>query len=405
MKSVDEHLAQCLQGVRPLPPVELPLLDAAGCVLAERVTSSWDLPRFDNSAMDGYAVRAADVAVATTGEPVRLKVIADIAAGSNVSTRVAPATCARIMTGAPMPPGADAVVPVEWTDGGTDVVHIDQPADLGAHVRRTGDDLSAGSVVLAAGTVLRPAHLGLLAAVGRSWVLGHPRPRVVVLATGDELVQPGVEPGVGQITDSNSFLLVSAARAAGAVAERVEPVVDDADLVLAALEHAAARSDVLVTTGGVSAGAYDVVKEVLTRVGTVRFDRVAMRPGMPQGHGVMGATPLFTLPGNPVSAFVSFEVFVRPVLRRLAGRDPVLRRLVPAVLGASATSANGKREYLRATLTTMDDGLVATALTGQGSHQLATLARADGLIVVPEDVTAMSAGEQVDVLTLDEGER
>ncbi len=200
---------------------------------------------------------------------------------------------------------------------------------------------------------------------------------------------------------------MAAARDAGAVAERVGPVVDDADLVLAAIQDAAARADVLVTTGGVSAGAYDVVKEVLTRVGTVRFDQVAMRPGMPQGHGVIGQsqTPLFTLPGNPVSAFVSFEVFVRPVLRRLAGREPVFRQPVPAVLAGPAKSTPGKREYLRAALTTTAEGLVAAPLTGQGSHQLATLARADGLVVVPEDVTALSTGEHVDVLVLAEGER
>lgn len=404
LKSVDAHLDDILSTVAPLSAIDVQLLEAHGSVLFEDVTSPGPLPSFDNSAMDGYAVIRADLAGASTEEPVRLPVVGDIAAGAGHPPSVSPGLCVRIMTGAPMPAGADAVVPVEWTDGGIANVTITRSPGEGAHVRRTGEDVSAGDVVLTEGSHLGAAQLGLLAAVGRSRVLAMPRPRVVVVSTGSELVEPGHPTRPGQIWDSNSVLLTLAAREAGAVAYRVGIVPDDPRQLLDALEDQLIRADVIVTSGGVSVGAYDVVKEVLGRLGTVAFDRVAMQPGMPQGFGTIGpdATPIFALPGNPVSAFVSFEVFVRPALRRLLGAESLHRPLLRAVIDEPLQSPPGKRQYARARLAEPAGARARVSLVGgSGSHLIGSLAHANALIVVPEEVTSVAAGEEVDVLVLE----
>ncbi len=349
---VDAHLQRILATVQPLSSLDLTLADAHGCILDEDVTAAFPLPPFDNSAMDGYAVRAVDIAAASPTQPAVLPVIGDIAAGTTTAYSVQPGLCVRIMTGAPMPPGADAVVPLESTDGGVAQVAIREPVAVGQHVRPAGGDAAIGSQVLRAGTHLGAAQIGLLAAVGRDRVRVRPRPRVVVLSTGSELVDPGSPLSYGKIYDSNSALLTAAAREAGAIAFRVGIVPDDPGLLLNTLEDQLIRADVVVTSGGVSVGAYDVVKEVLTRVGTVQFDKVAMQPGMPQGFGVIGPdeTPFFGLPGNPVSSYVSFEVFVRPALRRMIGVEPLTRPIVRARLSEPLRSPPGKRSYLRAWL-------------------------------------------------------
>jgi molybdopterin molybdotransferase len=399
MKTVAEHLASVLSVVRILPPLELGLLDAHGCVLAEDVVAPAPLPGFDNSAMDGYAVRVDDL----TTVPVVLPVVGDIAAGPASPLRVQPGLCVRIMTGAMMPAGADAVVPLEWTDGGIAQVRIDRRPDVGGYVRRAGEDVVAGTVVLPTGTHLGAAQVGLAAAVGRSRVVVRPRPRVVVVSTGSELVEPGEPLGPGQIQDSNSPALTAAAIEAGAIAYRVGIVPDDPRRLADTLEDQLVRADVLVTSGGVSVGAYDVVKEVLSRLGTVAFDKVAMQPGMPQGFGTIGPdkTPVFGLPGNPVSALVSFEAFVRPALRTMLGALPIERPRVQALTDVALDSPPGKRSFLRVALEVRDGAYRVHPVSGGGSHLLAGMARANALAVVPEDVTRIEAGSPVEVLVLE----
>ncbi|MFJ3825380.1 molybdotransferase-like divisome protein Glp [Streptomyces nodosus] len=425
--SVDEHLEDILTTVRPLEPIELQLLDAQGCVLVDDITVPVSLPPFDNSSMDGYAVRVTDVAGASEEFPAVLTVVGDVAAGSADRLRVGPGQAARIMTGAPLPPGAEAVVPVEWTDGGLGggpvtgmrarslapedaggQVRVHRAAEARAHVRAKGSDVKAGELALEAGTVLGPTQIALLAAIGRGTVRVRPRPRVVVVSTGSELAQPDEKLRAGQIYDSNSFALTAAARDAGAIAYRVGAVADDADTLRSTVEDQLVRADLMVTTGGVSVGAYDVVKEALSFVGDeeeagagVEFRRLAMQPGKPQGFGSIGPdhTPLLALPGNPVSSYVSFELFVRPVIRALMGLEEVHRPRTRAVLHTdkALTSPAGRRQFLRGKYA---DGTV-TPVGGAGSHLVAALAQADALIVVPEDDTSVEPDTELEVILLD----
>jgi molybdenum cofactor synthesis domain-containing protein len=397
--SVDEHLAGILGAVSPVSTLALPLLEARGTVLAEEVTAPVSLPPFDNSAMDGYAVIAADVAGASAESPLMLPVIGDIAAGDVGVQAIGTGMCARIMTGAPMPAGADAVIPVEWTDGGTASVRITQPAPPGHYIRRSGEDVIAGQTVLPSGILLRATQVGMLAAVGRARVTVRPRPRVVVLSTGSELREPGSSLAHGEIWDSNSFMLAAAVAEAGGVGYRETIVADEPDKVIEVIDDQVMRADAIITSGGVSMGARDVVKEVLT--GRVTFSKVAMRPGKPQGFGMLREqTPIFTLPGNPVSAYVSFQVFVRPALRALQGLPPEPPDLVTATLTEAVSSPAGLRHFLRATLSFAEGRYTATPAEGQGSHQLAALASANALVVVSEDVESLPAGAQVDVMEL-----
>ncbi|MFD1547269.1 molybdotransferase-like divisome protein Glp [Nonomuraea guangzhouensis] len=395
MKSVDAHLAQILATVRPLAPLELDLEQALGTTLAEEVSSPVPQPPFDNSAMDGYAVRARDV----VDVPVTLAVIDDVAAGSSELRAVGPGHAVRIMTGAPLPAGADAVVPVEWTNGGTVSVTIDRAPVAGNAIRRAGEDVQAGEVVLKPGTVIGPAQLGIIAGVGRRRVLARPRPRVVVLSTGAELVEPGLPLGPGQIWDSNSVTLTAAVRESGAEGFRAPTVGDDPAAFLDQLDAQLVRADAIVTSGGVSMGAYEPVKEALTPLGTVDFEKVAMQPGMPQGFGVVGEdqVPIFALPGNPVSSFVSFMLFVRPALAKMRGLPAGSPETLSAQAAAPLRSPAGRRSFLRGVLSS--DGTVSP-VRGQGSHQLAALASANALIVVPEDVTEVPSGAVVEVIRL-----
>lgn len=401
MKTVDEHLADILSATRPLPPLEVALLEAVHGVLAEPVTAPVGLPPFDNSAMDGYAVLASDVAGASETSPVTLSVVGDIAAGDQEAHGIRPGLCSRIMTGAPMPAGADAIVPVEWTDGGTAKVTIRRAAVAGHYIRRSGEDVTAGQTVLEAGTRLGAAQIGMLAAIGKARVTVRPRPRVVVLSTGSELVEPGNPVGPGQIWDANGYALTTAATEAGAMGFRQGVIGDDPRRLLAGIEDQLGFADLVVTSGGVSMGARDVVKEVLSGLGTMRFDKVAMRPGKPQGFGLLDdRTPVFTLPGNPVSAFVSFQVFIRPALRALQGLPPEPLPVVAARLTGPVTSPAGLRNFLRGALEYRDGGYHVSPAEGQGSHQMFALASSNALVVVPEDVTELAAGDDVDVMML-----
>ncbi|MFI9844116.1 gephyrin-like molybdotransferase Glp [Nonomuraea sp. NPDC051941] len=395
MKSVDEHLAEILATVRPLAPLELELEQALGATLAEEVVSPVPLPPFDNSAMDGYAVRSADI----SDVPVTLPVTDDVAAGSEELRAVGPGHAVRIMTGAPMPAGADAVVPVEWTDGGTVTVQISRPVSAGNAIRLAGEDVQAGEVVLKPGTVIGPSQLGIIAGVGRRRVWARPRPRVVVISTGAELVEPGGPLAPGQIWDSNSFTLTAAVREAGGEGFRAGSVGDDPRVLLDRLDTHLMRADAIITSGGVSMGAYEPVKEALSPLGTVRFEKVAMQPGMPQGFGVLGEdqVPIFALPGNPVSSYVSFMLFVRPALDKMRGLPADMPESVTARLTRPVRSPAGRRSFLRGVLAS--DGTVSP-VHGQGSHQLAALASANALIVVAEDVTEMPEGATVEVIRL-----
>jgi molybdopterin molybdotransferase len=393
-RSVAEHRAAVAALLGPLPVIDATLPDCLGLVLAREVTAMVALPPFDNSAMDGYAVRAQDIANA----PVTLPVAEDIPAGRVDGPTLRPGTAHRIMTGAPMPPGADTIVQVELTDAGTTQVEIGQAVPEGVHLRRLGEDVAKGAPVLAAGTVLGAPQLGLAAAVGYATLPVRRPPHVLILSTGSELVEQGTPLLHGQIYESNSVLLAAAVREVGARASVLRFVPDDIAAFHDAIKSRAGDVDLLVTTGGVSAGAYEVVKDALTGQG-VEFLRVAMQPGGPQGLGRYDGLPVVTLPGNPVSAALSFELFVRPALRAAMGHPQPDRPHAHARLVSPLRSPSGKRQYRRAR---HDEGMVEVIpVGGPGSHLLASFAASNCLIEIPEDMTDLAAGDQVDLLLLD----
>lgn len=380
-----------LSRIGPLEPIALGLLEAHGCVLAEDVTAATDVPPFTNSAMDGYAVRTQD-----TYAGAELEIVGEAAAGSEQQGfPIGAGEAVRIMTGAPLPPGADAIVPVEETDEYEHLVRLRVAAQHGKHIRPAGEDVTIGEVVLTAGRRLGAADVGMLAAVGRTHALVHPRPRVVVLATGDELLEPGQPARPGAIRDANSYALTALSRENGATAFRMPIVPDDPRQLQEAFEGALTQADLLVTTGGVSAGRYDYVKGVLAQLGDVRFSKVGMQPGMPQAFGFLGTVPCFGLPGNPVSAYVSFEVFVRPTLRRMQGRTDLNRPRVTAVLDDEMHSPMEKVSFLRVKLH-REEGVWHARSTGlQGSGILRSVVEADGLAEIPVDRTSLFPGERV----------
>jgi len=393
MRTVEEHARVIAGLLEPTGPGSLELADAVGLVLAQDLVAPIDLPPFANSAMDGYAVRAVDVAEL----PVTLPVSQDIPAGRTDTQPLAPGTAARIMTGAPLPPGAEVIVQVERTDGGEFLVRIDSAPQPGVHVRTRGEDVAAGTVVLAAGTVVGPTQVGVAAALGFAELVVRRPVRVLVLSTGTELVAPGRPLAPGQIYESNAAMLAAAMTAVNARVTIEHFVADDVEQLRTALSKAATGIDLIVTSGGVSAGAYEVVKDALTDQG-VQFTKVAMQPGMPQGAGRFQGVPVVTLPGNPVSSYVSFEVFLRPAIRAAMGHPDVTRPIVRAPLSASLDSPAGKRQFRRGQLDAVA-GTVA-AWGGPGSHLLSWLAGADCMIVIGEDVTHLEAGDEVEVWLL-----
>ncbi len=393
--SVADYRARIAALIPPTPVTLRPALDCVGLVLAEDLVSAVSLPPFDNSAMDGYAVQSADVADAERHAAVALPVPVDIPAGKTDIVPLLPGTAHRIMTGAAIPPGADAVVKVEDTDGGEQRVAVRAPVAPGTHIRLAGEDVTAGDTVLRGGTVLGSPQLGLAAAIGLAELPVHRPVRVLVLSTGSELVAPGNPLLHGQIYESNSVLLAAAVREIGGEATVLRFVPDDVDAFHAAVAEHLGEVDLLVTSGGVSAGAYEVVKDALTGQG-VEFLRVAVQPGGPQGSGTFKGLPVVTLPGNPVSAALSFELFLRPALLAAMGHAVIHRPRVRARSAAELRSPSARRQYRRGRL----EGDVVTPVGGPGSHLLASFAASNCLIEVPEDAEVIAEGDVVDVLLI-----
>jgi molybdopterin molybdotransferase len=406
---LEEAQAHVLDRVGALPARPVPLAAAAGLVLAEPVTAAEPVPAFANTAMDGYAVVAADTSSATEADPVVLPVVAEVAAGHPAPRALGPGEAMRIFTGAPVPDGADAIVMVERTerlDGGA-VVAIRVPAHAGDHVRPVGDDVQPGEEVFAPGEVLGAGHLGVLATLGLDRVAAHQRPRVGVLSTGDELVEGPGPLAPGQIRDSNRRALLALLAADGFEPVDLGLVRDDDATITEAIEDGAARCDALLTSGGVSMGDIDLVRVVLDRIGDMRWMQIAIRPAKPFAFGLVGegSTPVFGLPGNPVSSMVSYELLARPALRRMAGH-PERRWHRPAVAAVAAEAIarrpDGKLHLARVVAEREADGTLRVRTAGgQGSHQLTAMARADGLALVP-DGEGLAAGDPVRVLLLTE---
>lgn len=407
--SVDEALAIVLDSVSVLSTERVPLLSALGRVLAEPVIAREALPPFANSSMDGYAVRAADIASARADSPVSLKVIADIAAGAPSDKTLGQGTAARIMTGAPMPAGADAVVPVEDTDEpwrGADRplperVAIRRAVGAGDYVRGPGEDIGLGDRVLEAGHAIRAQEIGVMASLGVAEVPVVRRPRVGVLATGDELVGVDQPLSPGKIRDSNGYAQAAQVLALGGEPVLLGTAADREDDVRARLQYGLeAGVDLFVSSAGVSVGAYDVVKAVLMREGDIRFWRVRMRPGKPLTFASYQGVPYLGLPGNPVSAMVSFERFARPAILKMAGHWALERPRIQARL-LEPIHSDGRESYIRAVVTRDGDGYTAMTTGSQGSHILTSMVKANGLLVVPEGVKEMPANTTMTVIMID----
>jgi len=408
MISVDEALEYVLKHFEPLEPEEVEILDALDRVLAEDIYSDMDIPPFDNSAMDGYAVRAADTVGASPEAPITLQVIADLAAGHTTDLMVEPGTAIRIMTGAPLPAGADAVVRFEETseglrggEGRDDRIEIFTEVVVGENVRPAGEDIRKGELVLSKGTILRPQEIGVLASLGRAKIRVIRRPRVAILATGDELVGIDEPLAPGKIRNSNEYSNAALVRRYGGIPIRLGIARDDVEELRAKIrEGLAQKVDLFLTSAGVSVGDYDVVKDVLGAEGEIHFWQVCMKPGKPLAFGEIQGVPLLGLPGNPVSAMVSFEQFARPAILKMLGKTRLRKPTVEAILEEDVESS-GRRNFKRAVITKRDGEYYASITGPQGSGILTSMVKANGLAIIPEGIRYMKAGERVTVQMLD----
>lgn len=418
MLPVEDALQRILDLCDPLPAETHPIDEAVGQVLAEAIVAPFDIPPHDNTAMDGYAVQSASTDGAAEDAPVRLRVIGELAAGYLYDGSVGAGEAVRIMTGAPMPDGADTIVPFEETDEeglrapgqaneAISDVGILKAAAVGNNIRRRGEDVRQGDHVLAEGAVLRGPEVAVLASLGVSEVRVVRRPRVAILSTGDELLSPGQPPAPGKIYDSNSSGLSALVQQYGGVPQRAGIASDTIEALTAAIQRALADADLLITSAGVSRGDFDVVKEVLVREGAIDFWTVRMKPGKPLAFGRFSApdgrrVPHIGLPGNPVSSLLAFELFGRPAIEQLMGRAPQARPVVRAIAEDDIVNTDARRVYARATMQLDDEGRWHARLTGpQGSGVLTSMALANGYAVCPEDAERVRAGEECDVIMVD----
>ena len=399
--SVDEALAIVLGEARPLSAEQVPLLEGLGRVLAEDVYAEGDIPPLDNSAMDGYALRAGDTMVASRGNPVVLRVSHNLAAGHTTDLEVTPGTAMRIMTGAPIPPGADAVVPFEETTADGDRVAVVRACAPGQNTRLAGEDVRRGELALPRGREIRPQEVGMLAALGRAEVAAVRRPRVGLLATGDEIVDIEAPLEAGKIRNANSYSNAAQVLRCGGVPVLLGIARDQVSEISARVRGALAQGlDLLITSGGISAGDFDVVKKVLAAEGEVTFWQVRMRPGKPLAYGRVGGVPFLGLPGNPVAAMVSFELFARPLITRMLGKTILGAPAIEATLAEDVRTRAGFRHYLRVSLEERAGRTFARLAGEQGSGILLSMVRAQGLAVVPEDSPPLKAGDAVQVILI-----
>jgi molybdopterin molybdotransferase len=396
--TVEEARDKVLSAVRPLGSLQVPLTEAYGCVLAEDVVATHDLPAFASSAMDGFAVRASDIADAAPGHPVELKIVGRAMIGRRPESTVGGHEASRIATGAPIPAGADTIVPVENAEVLGEVVRIIDAAPEGRHIRPVGEDVRSGTVLVEQGKRLGAPELGLLANAGFPHPVVHPRPRVIVLSTGDELIPPTEEPEFGQVRDSNAYTIFGALREAGAIPVLAGIVQDDVEQLKETLLIHEIQADAFISSGGVSVGERDVVKAAFFRRGELDFYKVAMQPGMPQGFGHIEGKPYWGLPGNPVSVFVSFEVFVRPALMKMLGRTQVRRPEVTATLTQDVSGPVGKLQFARVVVARDAGGWSATPTGARGSNLISTVSRANGLAMIPVGTQTAPSGSQVRVM-------
>lgn len=401
--TVEDHLETVLRGVGPLVAYDQPIVESLGLTLHENITADQDLPRFETADLDGYAVNSSDLTLASGSEPVHLPVVAEVLAGSGKPFAISTGSCVKIMAGAPMPRGSDAVVPNAQTDGGRSQVVIAAAIAKGYGVRHQGEDRQESNVALSEGALLGPREIGLLAALGRERVRARPRPRVVLISAGRELRDPGGHLEFDSVHDANTSMLAAGVRALGAIAYRVGVVDDDPRTFKRVLSDQLVRADLVITTGGIGEGRRAMVKRTLTDIGEVEFSDVALLHAAPQGFGRVfeEQTPVITLPGDPVAAYTSFELFVVPAIRRMMGRIPYRRPQVHAVLAQDVVSPSGEREYRPGFFEVTHRGAKVTPVPPSHSRRIGSLARSNSFIVVGEDETALNLGDTVRTMALD----
>ncbi|HUE75270.1 MAG TPA: gephyrin-like molybdotransferase Glp [Chloroflexota bacterium] len=408
MISVDEARERILGHARVLEPVRVPILDALNMVLAEDLIAGFDIPPLTNAAMDGYAVLATDTARASTAAPVRLRVIEELPAGRPARHAVEAGTAIRIMTGAPLPGGADTVVQFENTTEGQGVtpngwVDVLVPAGPGINIRQAGEDVRQGHEIVRRGATLRPADIGVIASLGRADVLVHRRPRVAILSTGDEVIEPGRALEPGQIYDANGYALAAQVKSAGGEPVMLGIARDEMGDLVARIRRGL-ETDLIVTSAGVSTGDYDIVKDALVAQGEISFWLVRMRPGKPLAFGQIGGIPHIGLPGNPVSSMISFELFARPAILKMLGKTDFDRPTIEAVASDVIINRENRRSFFRARIDRSDDGYVASLTGPQGSGILTSMMQANCLLVVPEHVSRVNPGDRVRVVLIDQPE-
>jgi molybdopterin molybdotransferase len=406
--SVDEARERILDHARVLEPVRVPILDALNMVLAEDLVAGFDIPPLTNAAMDGYAVIAANTERASESSPVRLRVIEELPAGRPARLVVEPGTAIRIMTGAPLPPGADTVVQFENTTEGQGTtpkgwVDVLVPAGSGINIRQAGEDVRRGAAIVQRGVVLRPADIGVIASLGRASVLVHRRPRVAILSTGDEVIEPGHELEPGQIYDANGYALAAQVKSAGGEPVMLGIARDEMGDLIAKIQRGL-ETDLIVTSAGVSTGDYDIVKDALVAQGEISFWLVRMRPGKPLAFGQMRGIPHIGLPGNPVSSMISFELFARPAILKMLGKTNFERPTIDAISSDIIINRDNRRSFYRARVEHGADGYVARLTGPQGSGILTSMMQANCLLVVPEEVSRVEPGDRVQVVLIDQPE-